>query len=110
VADYHLHSDAARFQDCPHGNRGRDGAVVSVPDGRWKSTEFTPLIATANPKPPVTWIVKLEMSQAEVDAWKLFAYRLRDGVVVTGITGHDAEVLNNTFSPLYEVLESAEGY
>lgn len=68
------------------------------------------MIGTATPKPPVTWIIKLEMSQAEVDAWKLFAYRLRDGEVVTGITGNDSSVLNNTFSPLYEVLEKAEGY
>lgn len=64
----------------------------------------------ASPKPPVTWVLTLEMSQAEAEAWRLFAYRLRDGMVETGLTGHDAEVLNNTFSPLYAVLTSTEPY
>jgi hypothetical protein len=68
------------------------------------------MIAKAAPKPPVTWVIELEMSEQEVQAWKAFAYRLRDGVIVTGLDQHDQEVLQNTFSPLYDVLESAEAY
>ena len=68
------------------------------------------MVGTASPKPPVTWVLTLELSQAEADAWKAFAYRLRDGQVVTGLSGHDAEVLNNTFSPLYTTLATTEAY
>lgn len=69
------------------------------------------MLATAQPKPPVVWIVRLEMSQAEVDAWRAFAYRLRDGVVTTGVAPEFTASLNNTFSPLYDALDAAaEGY
>lgn len=68
------------------------------------------MIATASPKAPVTWILKLEMSQAEANAWLAFAYRLRDGVVVTGVAPEFQAALNNTFSPLYDALETSEGY
>jgi hypothetical protein len=64
--------------------------------------------ASASPKPPVTWVVKLEMSQSEVAAWKAFAYRLRDGVVTTGVAAEFVSDLNNTFSPLYEVFDAIE--
>lgn len=68
------------------------------------------MIAVAQPKPPVVWVLKLEMTQAEVDAWLAFAYRLRDGVVTTGVALEHSAVLNNTFSPLYDALETSEGY
>lgn len=68
------------------------------------------MIAATQPKPPVTWVLKLEMSQAEANAWLAFAYRLRDGNVVTGVAPEHSEVLNNTFSPLYNALEASEGY
>jgi len=66
------------------------------------------MIGSMAPKSPVTWIATLEMSEAERAAWKLFLYRLKDGIIATGLTGHDLEVLNNTFSPLYQVFD--EGY
>lgn len=66
--------------------------------------------ATAHPKSPVTWVIELEMNEQEVAAWKLFAYRFRDGVVQHGLTGNDADVFNNTASPLYDALETAAQY
>lgn len=68
------------------------------------------MIAVAQPKPPVVWVLKLEMTQAEADAWRAFAYRLRDGEVVTGVAPEFQAALNNTFSPLYNALEASEGY
>lgn len=68
------------------------------------------MIVTAAPKSPVTWVLKLEMSEAEVEAWKAFAYRLKDGIVTTGIVGEQGSVLNNTFSPLYEGLVEVSSY
>lgn len=65
---------------------------------------------TVAPKPPVTWIVSLTMTQAEIDAWKAFLYRLRDGVVETGVAVEHANVLNNTFSPFYTIVSQAEPY
>lgn len=66
------------------------------------------MIGRMTPKSPVTWVAVIEMTEEERTAWTAFLYRARDGQVVTGITGHDSEVLNNTFSPLYQVF--ADGY
>lgn len=60
------------------------------------------------PKPPVTWVATIEMTQAERDVLTLLFYRLKDGMIATGITGHDAEVLNNTFSAIHQIFE--DGY
>jgi hypothetical protein len=66
------------------------------------------MIGSMTPKPPVTWIVSFELTEVERQAWKFFLYRLKDGVVATGIEGHDLEVLRNTFSPLHHLFD--EGY
>jgi hypothetical protein len=68
------------------------------------------MIVTVKPKSPVTWLVTLEGSEAEIAAWKAFMYRARDGVVDTGITGEQGSVLNNTFSPFYDGLAEAVAY
>jgi len=68
------------------------------------------MIVEVAPKSPVTWVIELECSEAEVIAWLAFLYRLRDGVVNTGIIGHDSDVLNNTFSPMYDGFNEAKSY
>lgn len=67
-----------------------------------------PIIGNITPKPPVTHRVYVEMSDRQRDVWTKLLYRLKDGQIITGITGDDAAVLNDTFADLHHLFN--EGY
>lgn len=66
------------------------------------------LTGKITPKPPVRWVVTIEMSEQERAAWTAFLYRLRDGQVVHGLTGETAATFNNTASSMHHLFD--EGY
>lgn len=63
-----------------------------------------PIVGSITPKPPVTHRVYFELSDRERAVWTLLLYRLKDGMIVTGLSGDDLAVLNNTFSGLYDLF------
>lgn len=57
------------------------------------------------PKAPVTWVLKVEMTEAERLAFEHFFYRMKDGVVATGLADHENSMVLGRCNEIYEALE-----